>query len=186
MKKMLVILFLFSSHSALAALDYGIEAGARQQSGDVAGANFSANSRWGMQAGAFAHFPMEGGLAHFRTGILYTQRPLESESDITGHKIQYNLDYLDFPLAILFKPQEKFGIYMGFIASVNIAKSCTGDSACKVSDIDTPNFPMIFGAMMKFNPKLGMNVYFDGANGSVAKGLGNYKSFGINLTFSMD
>ncbi|MNT09611.1 hypothetical protein D3C72_1444000 [compost metagenome] len=177
---------LIVSSQARAALDYGLELGARQQSGDVAGANFSANTRVGMQAGAFAHIPMEGGVAHFRTGLLYTQRPLESESDITGQKIQYNLDYLDIPIEILFKAHEKFGMYLGFAASININKSCSGDTACKMTDIDTPYFPFVFGGIVKFNPKWGLDIYFDGANGAVAKGLGNYKSFGVNLMYSMD
>ncbi|MBS1971996.1 MAG: outer membrane beta-barrel protein [Bdellovibrionales bacterium] len=171
---------------AHAALDYGIELGPRQQSGDIAAWNFSANPQIGFQGGLFAHIPLEAGPTHFRTGILYTQRPLESESNVTGARIKYNLDYLDIPLHFLIKAHEKFGFYFGFNAAINIAKSCSGDPACKVSDVDTPYFPMVFGAAVKFNPKWGLDFYLEGANGSVAWGLGNYKAVGLNLMFSLD
>lgn len=187
MKKLMVIaIALCFTSSAFAAKDYGIELGARQQNGDVSGLNFSANSQVGFQGGMYVHMPLEGGVAHFRTGLFYTQRPLQSESDITGQKIDFNLDYLDIPIDILFKPNEQFGLYLGFITSINIAKSCSGSSDCKVSDIDTPMFPFVMGFLYKFTPKVGVDFYMDGANGSVAKGLGNYKAVGLNLTYSLD
>ncbi|WP_373998064.1 outer membrane beta-barrel protein [Bdellovibrio bacteriovorus] len=187
MKKLwLSLALVLLSYPANAALDYGLEAGIRQQSGDVAGLNFSANARTGFQGGVFAHLPLQGGVAHFRSGLFYTQRPLESESDITGEKIQYNLDYIDIPIDILFKPHEQFGVYLGFIAAINIADSCSGNPNCRVLDIDTPSFPMVFGGIFKITPKFGANFYFDGVNGSVARGLGNYKAVGFNLMYSMD
>jgi hypothetical protein len=177
---------LLLTSTAHAALDYGLELGARQQNGYAYGPGISTNSRTGIQAGAFVHVPLEGNIAHFRSGILYTQRPLQSESDTTGTKIDFNLDYLDIPIAILFKPQEKFGIYIGFIASINIASSCSGDPNCKVSSIDTPSFPFLFGATYKFTSRWGLDLYFDANNAAVAKGLADYKSAGLNLMFSLD
>ncbi|WP_374034237.1 outer membrane beta-barrel protein [Bdellovibrio bacteriovorus] len=182
---MSVILTMFTSTS-LAAMDWGIELGARQQAGDVAGLNFSANSMIGFQGGVFAHVPTEQGPVHFRTGILYTQRPLQSESDITGDTIDYSLDYLDIPVDILIKSGEKFGVYMGFHISINVNKSCSGNDACRVNDVDTPLFPVVFGMMFKATPKFGFNFYIDGINGPMAKGLYDYKAVGLNLTYSMD
>ena len=171
---------------AQAALDYGIELGVRQQSGEIAAWNFSANPQIGFQGGIFGHIPLEAGPTHFRTGILYTQRPLESESNVTGERIKYNLSYLDIPLQFMIKAHEKFGFYFGFNAAINIGKSCSGDPACKISDVDTPYFPMVFGAAFKFNPKWGFDFYLEGANGAVAWGLGNYKAVGLNLMYSLD
>lgn len=188
MKTMFLVFLILGlvTTKAQAALDYGLELGLRQQSGDVAAWNFSANPQTGLQAGVFAHIPLDTGPTHFRTGLLYTQRPIESESDITGQRIRYQLDYLDIPLHFLIKSNEKFGFYFGFNAAVNIAKTCTGDPACKVSNVDTPYFPLVFGAMAKFTPKWGLNFYIDGANGEIAKGIGNFKSVGLNLMFSVD
>ncbi|MBO9668144.1 MAG: outer membrane beta-barrel protein [Bdellovibrio sp.] len=188
MKKIVLFLAItlgISAHSQ-AAMDYGLELGVRQQSGDVYGPGISSNPRTGFQGGAFFHMPLEGQVAHFRTGLYYTQRPIESETDATGATIAWNLDYIDIPLEILFKPNEKFGVYLGFIASINVSSSCSGNPNCKVSSVDTPNFPFVLGGIFKFNPRWGLNLYFDGYNGSVAKGLADYKSAGLNLMISLD
>ena len=173
--------------SALAAKDIGIELGARQQGGDVVGLNMSANAQIGFQGGVFAHIPMDQSQPmHFRTGLFYTQRPLQSENDITGEQIDYNLDYLDIPLEFLFKPNESFGFYVGALVSINIGKSCTGDAACEVRDIETPYFPVVFGGIYKFTPKMGVDFYAEGASSYVARGLVDYKAVGLNLTYSIE
>ncbi|MDG0815313.1 outer membrane beta-barrel protein [Bdellovibrio svalbardensis] len=188
MKKLFLVMAMFlfnAAGTAQAAKDYGLELGARQQSGNVAGASISTNSKTGMQFGGYYHHPLEGGVAHFRTGLLYTQRPIESENDITGAKVQYNLDYLDIPVDIMFKPSESVGFYLGFNVAINITKSCTGDVTCKVNSVNTPLFPFVFGVMFNFTPKWGLDFYVDGANSNVAKGLYDYRAVGLNLTYSL-
>lgn len=183
-----LIVALGFSVRAQAAMEWGLEAGVRQQSGEVAGVNFSANSQTAFQGGVFAHIPLdnEKTLIHWRTGLLYTQRPLQSESDVTGEKIDYKISYLDIPVDILFKPKENVGFYFGFNIGINLESSCSGDSSCKVRDVTTPYFPMTFGMVYKFTPKWGVDFYLEGANGAIAKGLGDYRAVGLNLTFSLD
>lgn len=177
----------FSSSMALAARDMGIELGARQQGGDVIGLNMSANAQIGFQGGFFAHMPMdETQKVHFKTGLYYTQRPLQSENDITGEQIDFKLDYLDIPLEILFKAGESFGFYIGALVAINVGSSCSGDVTCSVKDIETPYFPIVFGGLYKFNPKFGANFYAEGASSYVARGLVDYKAVGLNLTYSLD
>lgn len=133
------------------------------------------------------HIPIEGSAPlHFRTALFYTQRPLQTEADISGETIDFNLDYLDIPIEILIKGSEKFGFYMGMLTSINISKSCSGDASCSIKDVQTPLFPVIFGAIYKFSPKFGVDFYVDGASAAVARGLVDYKSVGLNLMFSMD
>ncbi len=89
MKKLFLIMSMILvsvAGTAQAAMDYGLELGIRQQAGDVSGPNNSANSMTGMQFGGYFHYPLQGGVAHFRIGLLYTQRPLESENDVTRAK----------------------------------------------------------------------------------------------------
>jgi hypothetical protein len=186
MKTGLFVLIMALGLQAQAAKDFGLELGVRQQAGDVIGINQSGNSQTGMQAGVFYHLPLEGGVAHWRTGLFYTQRPLQSENDITGEKLTFKLDYIDIPFDIIFKPQEQVGFYMGFHVSINIANSCSGDVSCKVRDINTPLFPVVFGVMYKFTPKWGIDFYVDGVNSYVAQGLADYRSAGLNLTFSFE
>ncbi|WP_413587146.1 outer membrane beta-barrel protein [Bdellovibrio sp. HCB274] len=180
-----ILALLILSSQAQAALDYGLELGVRQQNGDAYGP-VSTESRTGFQGGGFVHIPLEGNVAHFRTGVFYTQRPLQTKSDATGTEIDWNLDYLDIPIAVLFKPHEKFGVYFGFLASINISSSCSGDPACDVSSVDTPTFPFIFGGTIKFNPTWGLHLYFDANNAVVARGLADYKSVGLNVMISLD
>ncbi|WP_374028967.1 hypothetical protein [Bdellovibrio bacteriovorus] len=186
LKGLLAFFIFFGLHEVHAATDYGFEIGGRQQAGDVIGLNFSANSQWGFQGGFFANIATEQGPAHFRTGIFYTQRPLQSHNDVTGNEIDFDLDYLDIPIALLIRPSEKFGVYMGFITSINLSKSCSGDPACQVLDVDTPNFPVLFGFLYKATPKWGLNFYIDGGNGYVARGLADYKAVGLNLSFALE
>ncbi|HWU43641.1 MAG TPA: outer membrane beta-barrel protein [Bdellovibrio sp.] len=184
-KIFLSVCVLSLSGTAYAAMDWGFELGARQQGGSVAGPSNVANSQTGWQGGAFVHLPLEGGVAHFRTGLLYTTRPLQSENTGTGVKIDYHLDYVEVPLDILFKPNEALGFYLGFNIAMNVAKSCSGDS-CKVNGVDTPIFPFLLGVTYKFTPKWGVDFYVDGANTNIANGLYDYHAVGLNLTFSMD
>lgn len=186
MRTLIVILFLALGLQAHAAKDFGLELGVRQQAGDVVGFNQSANSQTGIQAGLFYHMPLEGGVAHFRTGAFYTQRPLQSENDATGEKLDFKLDYIDIPVDILFKPSEEIGFYLGFLISINIYSSCSGPVPCSVKDITTPLFPIVFGLVYKFTPKWGIDFYVDGMNSYVAKGLADYRAAGLNLTFSFD
>ena len=175
------------SSSAMAAKDMGFELGVRQQGGDALGLNISTNAMTGFQGGFFLHVPFEQTPPmHFRTGLMYTQRPLQSENDITGEKLDFRLDYLDIPVELLFKPSESFGFYLGALVSINIATSCSGNPSCHVQNIETPYFPVIFGGVYKFTPKFGVDFYVEGASSYVAKGLYDYKAVGLNLTYSID
>lgn len=186
MKTWSFLIVLLLGLQSQAAKDMGFELGVRQQAGDVIGLNQSANSQTGMQAGFFYHMPLEGGVAHWRTGLLYTQRPLQAENDITGEKLDFKLDYIEIPFDILFKPQEQIGFYMGFHVAINIASDCSGSPSCKVKDVNTPMIPVVFGMTYKFTPKLGFNFYVDGINSYVAQGLADYRAAGLNLTFSLE
>ena len=185
-KKLFIAMALLVGLQAQAAQDAGLELGVRQQAADVGGLNISANSQTGWQLGGFYHLPLEGGVAHWRTGLLYTRRPVQSENDITGETIDFTFDYLDIPFDLLFKPKENLGVYLGFHVSINVASDCSGDSNCKVSDVNTPLFPFVFGVMYKFTPKFGFNFYIDGSNTSIARGIGNFRAAGLNLTYSFE
>lgn len=187
MRKLLLMMMVIcasAAGTAQAAFDWGVELGARQQGGTAAGPAISANSQTGMQGGAFVHIPLEGGVAHFRTGLLYTQRPLQSENDSTGVKINYGLDYLEIPVDFLFKPKEDLGFYIGFNIAINLNHSCSGFPGCQVNGVTTPIFPMVIGFQYKFTPKWGFDFYVDGYNGYAAKGLYDYRAVGLNLMYS--
>lgn len=182
MKKLALSLMAVLSVSsiAFADVDYGLEVGIRSQSGDVAPAAGTTSSQMGLQFGATAHFPISGPL-HLRTGMLYTQRPILVKSGATENKISMN--YLDVPVALMYKFEEYAGVFAGISLGMNLDKSA--DSGA-VTDVKSPLVPMIIGASFKFAPNLGLAIYYENAGGEVAQGLKDYRAVGANLMITLD
>lgn len=169
------------SSLAMAENDYGLEVGVRQQSGDVDGGG-STKSQMGMQFGATAHFPVSGPL-HLRTGMLYTQRSLAVEGT-PDNKVSMN--YLDVPLALLYKFEEYAGFFVGVSLGLNLDKS---SDVGTVTDVKSPLMPLLLGVTFKFAPDLGATLYYESASGEVAKvgtSLKDYRAVGANLMITFD
>lgn len=164
------------SSLALADVDYGLEVGIRQQSGDVNTPN-TAKSKMGLQFGATAHFPIAGAL-HLRTGMLYTQRPLISQSGTVETDI--NMNYLDIPLALMYKFEEYAGVFAGVSLAMNLDKSAG------ITDVKSPLIPILLGFSFKFAPNLGGTLYYESASGEAASGLKDYRAVGANLMITFD
>ncbi len=164
---------------AFADIDYGLEVGVRQQSGDVDG-TASTKSQMGMQFGAYVHAPISGPL-HLRTGMLYTQRPLVIEGT---PDTKVSMNYLDVPVALMYKFEEYAGVYAGVALGLNLDKSA--DNGMTVTDVKSPLIPFLFGASFKFAENLGANIYYESASGDAAQGLKNYRAVGANLQITFD
>ncbi|MFS4459331.1 hypothetical protein [Bdellovibrio sp. HCB2-146] len=186
MKWLIVCSVFLYSFCTYAALDYGLELGTRQQQATFLPADLTGNAQWGWQFGGFAHLPMdEKGMLHGRTGLFFTQRPLESESESTGEKNRYTFNYLDVPFDLLFQVAEKFAIYFGFDVSINIASDCDL-AGCKVNGVQTPITPGHLGFLFKFTPKFGFNFYMESYYGQISKGIQDSNAVGLNLTYSLN
>lgn len=183
MKKLALSLMAVLSVSsiAFADVDYGLEVGIRSQSGDVAPATGTTSSQMGLQFGATAHFPISGPL-HLRTGMLYTQRPILLKTGGAEYKISMN--YLDIPVALMYKFEEYAGVFAGISLGMNLDKSA--DSGVTVTDVKSPLVPMIIGASFKFAPNLGLAIYYENAGGEVAQGFKDYRAVGANLMITLD
>lgn len=166
-----------SASTALADIDYGLEVGIRQQSGDVDGV--STKSQMGMQFGATAHFPISGPL-HLRTGMLYTQRPLVVEQS-PDNKVTMN--YLDVPVALMYKFEEYAGVFAGISLGLNLDKNADSGT---ITDVKSPLIPFLIGASFKFAPELGATLYYESASGEAARGLKDYRAVGANLMITFD
>ncbi len=167
------------SSVALADIDYGLEVGIRQQSGDVD--NTSTDSQMGMQFGATAHFPISGPW-HLRTGMLYTQRPLVVKNDLLGDN-KVTMNYLDIPVAIMYKFEEYAGVFAGVSLGMNLDKKA---DIGNVNDVKSPLVPLLIGASFKFAPNLGATIYYESASGEAAENLKNYRAVGANLMITFD
>lgn len=162
---------------ALADIDFGLEVGIRQQSGDVP--NGSTDSQMGLQFGGFAHIPISEPL-HLRTGMLYTQRNIVVKG-ATDNKVTMN--YLDIPVALMYKFEEYAGVYAGVSLAMNLDKKA--DSG-PVNDVKSPLIPFILGATFKFAENLGAGIYYETSSGEAADGLENYRAVGANLMITFD
>ncbi|MEN0059661.1 MAG: outer membrane beta-barrel protein [Bdellovibrio sp.] len=178
MKKLFTIVLVCISSMApwaQADVDYQLELGIRQQSGDAEAAGSTAKSQMGFQFGATAHLPLTGAL-HLRTGMLYTQRPLIVET--AGDETKVSINYLDIPVALMYKFEEYVGVFAGVSLAMNIDKT-------NAEDVESPFIPVIIGTSFKFAPNLGATLYYEGG-GKAADGLKDYRAVGANLLITFD
>lgn len=175
---MKIISFIIMNIFAVSAFasDVAMELGVRSQSGDVQ-SPASAKSQLGLQAGATAAFELSGAW-NFRTGMLYTQRPLTVES--SNVETKNSMNYLDVPVTVLYKFEEYAGVFGG----VNL--SLLFDKSSGVNDAKSLLTPLVFGATFKFAPQIGGTIYFETAAGEAAQGLENYRAIGVNLAVSFE
>lgn len=169
-----------TSSVAMADIDYGLEVGIRQQSGDAEAAGADGKAEMGYQFGVTGHFPISGPW-HLRSGMLYTQRPLTVESGGTDNKV--TMTYLDVPVALMYKFEEYAGVFAGVSLGLHLNSDADTGS---VQDEKSPLVPLILGASFKFAPQLGVAVYYESASGDVADGLKNYRAVGANLMITFD
>ncbi len=169
----------FYSVNVLAAGDFGIEAGVRQQSGDVSVGDTT--SQIGFQFGATGSFQINGPL-YFRTGMLYTQRPLKVNGTPTDTKVSMN--YLDVPLTVMYKFEDYAGVFAGVIGAFNLDHSI--DNGGTLRNVKSSIFPITFGATFKFAPQLGATIYYETYSGDVADNFKNYRAVGANLLITFE
>lgn len=167
---------------AFADADYGLEVGIRQQSGKVDSATETSESKIGYQFGATVHIPVSGAF-YLRSGMLYTQRPLISKTNSTGAKNEIAMNYLDVPVALMYKFEDYAGAFIGLSLGLHLNSSVeTG----QIQDEKSPLIPIILGASFKFAPQLGATIYYESASGEAAKGLKDYRAVGANLLITFD
>lgn len=157
------------------AADFYLEAGFRQQAGEVTSVSATAKSQVGYQFGGIALVDMGESFA-LRTGMMYVQRPLVSETNGTENK--YSLNYFDIPVAAQFKIADYASVFAGITVGLNIDATATSGN---VTDVKSPIIPFVLGASFKFAPQLGGTIFYETMSGDVANGLKNYRAVGLNL-----
>lgn len=184
MIKITVWLSSFLACVVVQAADFGMEVGFRQQSGDYTTA-YSTNSVIGAQLGAVGQFALDGPLA-IRSGLLYTQRPLEIKQKATGSTAKLNMTYFDIPVGLLYKFESYGGIFVGTGVSLLLEKSCTGITGCEVDSAKSMVIPFQIGGTFKFAPQMGATIYYEMIGDDVAKDQSNYRAIGLNLLITFD
>ncbi|MEK6774071.1 MAG: outer membrane beta-barrel protein [Bdellovibrionota bacterium] len=173
--------------TAVIAAEFNAEVGFRQQSGD-GGTGFNSKSEVGYQLGMTGNFDINGPLM-FRTGLLYTQRPLTIElTSSAASSAKVSLTYFDVPLTLMYKFEDYGGAYAGIIAAVNLDKNYSGTGTLAggtVTNAKSMITPFILGAAFKFAPGMGVNIYFE-SGGDVSDTLKSYRAVGANFMLSFD
>lgn len=164
------------------ANDFAIEFGTLQHSVDAAATNATTKSGMGLQFGATANMQMKDRL-YFRTGMLYTQRPFSVVISNTEYKI--NANYLDIPLAIMFKFEDYAGVFLGVDVALNLDSSVSPSMGSALGTKSSLT-PIIFGVNFKMAPQIGGTLYYQTASGDLAQGYGQSRAVGVNLMFTFE
>lgn len=183
MNKFFAILFFLGISIQSFALGFGVEAGFRQQSGDVP-VGYSSSSQVGYTLGAVGYFDLTEKLA-IRSGLMYSQRPLKLTLDSTQTSSDIGLTYFDIPLSLMLKFEDWMGVYVGAALALNLDKTSSNKSVYTLTDVKSMVIPVQLGVTFKFMPDIGLNLYFE-QFGEVAEGLKSYRSVGANLLFTME
>jgi hypothetical protein len=157
----------------------GVELGVRQQSASSSVAGVSTSTEMAYQFGLVGAFPMTEILL-FRSGFLYTQRPITAKVGTATTK--YSINYFDIPLTVLWKLNDFGGVYGG----VNLALAASADcDNCSGSVEKKGAMPLVIGGSFKFAPNFGVDVYFEALekfNDAFKEG----RAVGANLLITFD
>lgn len=136
----------------------GVELGVRQQSSSAEASGTTTSTEMAYQFGLVGAFPMSDTFS-FRSGFLYTQRPITAKTGTTTTK--YTFNYFDIPLTVLWRLNEFGGVYGG----VNLALAASADcDNCATNVEKTGAMPLVIGGTFKFAPNFGVDVYFEAMN----------------------
>lgn len=159
----------------------GVEVGVRQQSADAVAAGVSTSTEMAYQFGLVGAFPMTETFL-FRSGFLYTQRPVTAKSGTPTVKSKYSYNYFDIPLTFLWKMNDFGGVYGG----VNVALAASADcDNCATSPEKKGAMPLVIGGTFKFAPNFGVDVYYE-AIGKIGEDFEKGSAVGANLLVTFD
>lgn len=158
---------------------FGVEAGIRQQSAESNTTGVSTSSEMGYQFGLVGAFSMTETFL-FRSGFLYTQRPVSEKVGLTTAKATYN--YLDIPLTVLWKVNDFGGVYAGVNVAMTVSADCTG---CSTAPTKKEMMPLVIGGSFKFAPNFGVDVYYE-AGEKLGGEFKQARAVGANLLITFD
>lgn len=160
------------------AQEYGALLGVHQTSADSGVTGTSIDGVFNFKAGLAVGFALSDN-AKFRTGLLYNQRHVETNT--SGVKGKVNFDYLDVPALVQFNVNEMFGLFGGLVVGINVSD----DTKPKATNVDAKALiPLLnLGMNLMFQDMIGFDVYYERGMGQFAKNLENYGTFGANFIY---
>lgn len=119
-----------------------------------------------------------------RTGLFYSERPFSSETG--GVTSEGKFTYFEVPLQFMYKFESYAGFYVGPTLAINSSNECSKPSGCRITDTQSIIVPLTIGAIFKFAPQMGANVFFEAVPGDLAKNIGSSKALGVNFVLTFD
>ncbi|HEY8270375.1 MAG TPA: outer membrane beta-barrel protein [Pseudobdellovibrionaceae bacterium] len=157
----------------------GVELGVRQQSASPVATGISTNTEMAYQFGLVGAFPMVDNFL-FRSGFLYTQRPVTAKIGTATTK--YTFNYFDIPLTVLWKLNDFGGVYGGVNLSLVASADCDN---CGTTVDKKGAMPLVVGGSFKFAPNVGVDVYFE-AMDKINDDFKEGRAVGANLLITFD
>lgn len=183
MKKICFALVLcLSSMSFAAAEMFGLEVGFKWNSAEVEGSD-STKQTLGYQLCGTAVFSFNKPWS-FKTGLFYTNRPVKYDL-ASGAEGEANFTYFDVPAQLMYLFEDYAGVYVGPSLSLNLSKECK-PSGCRLSETQSMVLPITVGALFKFAPGMGANIFFETISGKLAKDITNSRAVGANFFLAFD
>lgn len=158
----------------------GVEVGVRQQSATAEAAGVSMDTEMAYQFGMVGAFPITEQLL-FRSGFLYTQRPVTAKAGVITNK--YSFNYFDIPVTLMWKFNDYGGVYGG--VNVGLIASASCDNCGVGNDPEKKGMmPLVIGGTFKFAPQFGVDIYYEA--GKINKDFKEARAVGANLLITFD
>jgi opacity protein-like surface antigen len=115
----------------------------------------ASNARWGFHVGLFSQI-MFAETIGFQPEILFTTKGTSAEyTGIFNQTVDFNLNYIDLPLFLVFRPFEVVefhaGPYVGFLLNSNVGFTGTIDGQTELNRDNFNAFDWGLGAGLQFN-----------------------------------
>ncbi len=185
--KIFALALLFSSISF--ANDFAAVLGVRTNTWDYTpSTNITASGKNGYQAGVLGFMEINPSLL-FRSGFIYSTRVFTVKATGASTESEYNFNYFDIPLTVMYKFSDFGGVFGGAIIAMNAGKSCSGNN-CSTDGVKSSLTGIQFGASFKFAPQMGAELYYETISGDIQSANGsagnNAKSVVANLLITFE
>lgn len=169
------------------ANDFAVALGFRSNSADAVPTGASVSSMTGFGAGVIGYFDLADSFQG-RVGFLYNQKNVKLEAG--GESLELTANYVDIPVTAMYKFADYAGAFAGPVLGLRAGKECKATAGTTCSGLKDPEgsvFGFQFGAMFKFMPQLGGEVYYEMIPSEYWKdGLKNLRTVGANLLITFE
>lgn len=181
------ILAVLAIASPAMASDFAVALGLRSNSADAVTAGTSTSSMTGFGAGVIGYFDLASNFQG-RVGFLYNQRNVKLGS--SGNELELTANYVDIPVTAMYKFADYAGAFAGPVLGLKAGKECKASGTASCAGLKDPEgsiFGFQFGAMFKFMPQVGGEIYYEMIPSEYWKdAVKDARTVGVNLLITFE